>query len=83
MKSNFGLFFQVYTDRTADDILKDNLTPSLIDHEDQSPETEISKNNANEIHIKALMEIAVLCNNASLGKYLKFYFKRFIFRKYY
>ena len=57
----------VYTDRTADDILKEDLRPSLIDHDQSSPE--ISKKNVDEIHIKALMEIAVLCNNASLGKY--------------
>jgi len=56
----------VYTDRTADDILKEDLRPSLIDHDQSSSPEIVKKNNADEIHIKALMEIAVLCNNASL-----------------
>ena len=62
----------VYTDRTADDILKEDLRPSLIDHDQSSSPEIVKKNNAEEIHIKALMEIAVLCNNASLGKYYFF-----------
>ena len=62
----------VYTDRTADDILKEDLRPSLIDHDQSSSPEIVKKNNADEIHIKALMEIAVLCNNASLGKYYFF-----------
>ena len=62
----------VYTDRTADDILKEDLRPSLIDHDQSSSPEMVKKNNAEEIHIKALMEIAVLCNNASLGKYYFF-----------
>ena len=67
----------VYTDRTADDILKEDLRPSLIDHDQSSSPEIVKKNNADEIHIKALMEIAVLCNNASLGKY--YFFKVLIF----
>ena len=62
----------VYTDRTADDILKEDLRPSLIDHDQSSSPEIVNKNNAEELHIKALMEIAVLCNNASLGKYYFF-----------
>ena len=62
----------VYTDRTADDILKEDLRPSLIDHDQSSSPEIVKKHNAEEIHIKALMEIAVLCNNASLGEYYFF-----------
>ena len=46
---------------TSDDILRDSLTP-LIDHAE--PEFK----NSEEIHIQSLMEIAVLCNNATIGK---------------
>ena len=51
----------VYVDRTADDILRDTLTP-LVDH------AEPPIKNADEIHVRSLMEIAVLCNNATIGK---------------
>ena len=67
----------VYTDRTADDILKEDLRPSLIDHDQSSSPEIVKKNNAEEIHIQALMEIAVLCNNASLGKY--YFFKMLLY----
>ena len=50
----------VYVDRTADDILRDTLTP-LVDH------AEPPIKNADEIHVRSLMEIAVLCNNATIG----------------
>ena len=53
----------VYIDRTADDILRDTLETPLVDH----TEAEI-KNNTEELQIRALMEIAVLCNNATIGR---------------
>ena len=53
----------VYVDRTADDILRDTLTP-LVDH------AEPPIKNADEIHVRSLMEIAVLCNNATIGMIL-------------
>ena len=51
---------------TSDDILRDSLTP-LIDHAE--PELK----NSEEIHIQSLMEIAVLCNNATIGKLNTYY----------
>ena len=45
----------VYCDRTSHDILKDMATAQLIDHSD-SPKKDNS--------VEALMEVAVLCNNA-------------------
>ena len=56
----------------SENILKEDLRPFLIDHDQSSSPEIVKKNNAEELHIKALMEIAVLCNNASLGKYYFF-----------